>query len=519
MRPPGSAELDPFYTCQAKEQNDHTYFIKGDVDSFFERENVASGMVNMVVPFSAIGKAGEIVINDETSSEMSVSYDRRRLASANGTKQVLVVRVSDELSSDNRLKISQSETKMYFDIFKDENNLRKVYKRCSGKKLNIQPATGDGVKRGVITISASRDICNESYNSVANSIKTELKYKNIQRTHTMFVMPDCVNWEGGEAWADINGSYTFIPTKNASYPMVQVHEMGHNFGHRHSAKNGSSYGDDTGYMGNQVPWTDAGAKMCFNAAKLWHFGWSEEYHWTNKPENFGLEKHLVGIGETSNRGYLMSNDHKSIIRLESLSYYNDDLFLNYNHKYGPNSEVAGDENKVVITEQEGRSSSSTWKAALDAGQTYTQSGWGSNGETLVVKNCGFTKSMWGLEPKVASARIIVYLQGKTYKSCDGSSNDNGNNGNNGNSGNNDNNGNNGNNGNNDNNGNIGNNGNNGNNGQCQDYPGFHDYFGEDYDCDWYGQASYLCNSNGSDIPNEDGLIANQACCTCGGGYR
>ena len=99
---------------------------------------------------------------------------------------------------------------------------RKVYKRCSGKKLNIQPATGDGVKRGVITISASRDICNESYNSVANSIKNELKYKNIQRTHTMFVMPDCVNWEGGEAWADINGSYTFIPTKNASYPMVQV---------------------------------------------------------------------------------------------------------------------------------------------------------------------------------------------------------------------------------------------------------------------------------------------------------
>lgn len=102
---------------------------------------------------------------------------------------------------------------------------RKVYKRCSGNKLQIIPATGDEVNRGVITLSPSSDVgdvCGVSYNVVANRIKATLKYKNIDRTHTMLVMPDCVSWEGGEAWADINGVYSYIPSKNASFPMVQV---------------------------------------------------------------------------------------------------------------------------------------------------------------------------------------------------------------------------------------------------------------------------------------------------------
>lgn len=123
MKPPGSEELDPIYTCHAEQQGDHTYFIKGDTDSFFEGENVASGMVNMVVPFSALGNSGDIVINDETSSEMSVSYDRRRLMSTTGTKKVLVVRITDEYNSDQRMHLFQNEDRMYFDVFRDENNL------------------------------------------------------------------------------------------------------------------------------------------------------------------------------------------------------------------------------------------------------------------------------------------------------------------------------------------------------------------------------------------------------------
>merc|ERR1719215_616938 len=54
--------------------------------------------------------------------------------------------------------------------------------------------------------------------------------------------------------------------------------------------------------------------------------------------------------------------------------------------------------------------------------------------------------------------------------------------------------------------------------ECSDVLGWHNYFGEAYDCAWYAASDVRCESLGSAYEN-DGHTANTACCVCGGGTR
>ena len=115
MALPGKEELPPIYACEVAEERDLTYRLVGDVESFFEGEDVSSGIVNINVPYSAVGDDYDINFDEDISRKISVSYDRRRkLVSATGQKQFLIVRVSDDNSRDTRRVISQSETKLYW---------------------------------------------------------------------------------------------------------------------------------------------------------------------------------------------------------------------------------------------------------------------------------------------------------------------------------------------------------------------------------------------------------------------
>ncbi len=123
---PGQLELPAKYICHDVEESGHTYRLSGDVGSFFEWEDVASGNVEINVPYSAIDSDGNIPIDDRTASPITISNDRRRLStvSTTGTKKVLVVRVSDDNDgADSKSKVPQSEVKLYWDVFGDENNL------------------------------------------------------------------------------------------------------------------------------------------------------------------------------------------------------------------------------------------------------------------------------------------------------------------------------------------------------------------------------------------------------------
>ena len=176
------------------------------------------------------------------------------------------------------------------------------------------------------------------------------------------------------------------------------------------------YGDKTCYMGNKVPWDDVGAKMCFNAGKLWALGWYSKYQGTYKPEKYGVSARLIGIAEAQTKERFIDNE-KVVIRLIPSNIKIKPLLLKYNHKKGPNQEVIGDWNKVVITQQRKKNWNSYRMEALDPGGVYYRKNWDSNRNKLVVKHCGFTQGSWGNSPRLASANIIVYVQGKTSKNC------------------------------------------------------------------------------------------------------
>jgi len=508
---PGQAAVPTQYICHDTEQ---IYNLSGDVKSFFEGEDTKSGNIEINVPYSAIEPDGNIAITNNEVSPINVT-NRRKLygTSITGKRKVLVVRVSN----DNilREKVEQDEKKLYWDVFGDENNLKKVYKRCSGNKLKFVPATGYLVNRGVITVSPPQSVCGMNFKSVSNHAKAQLVGLNIDTDHFMYIMPDCADFEGAEAWGEMNGTDTWIPSRNGSVALVQVHEVGHNLGLGHSGAEYDDYGDKTCFMGAQVPWDDKGAKMCFNAGKLWSLGWYSKHHGSFKPDKYGVKANLIGIGEAQTRGGAVVKE-KVIVKLSSSINKNaSHLYLRYNNGKGPNQGVVGDKNKVVITQQYSRSSDSHIKAALGPGETYYGTNWDARGNTLVVKHCGFTKGSWGDSPRLASANIVAYVQGETSKNCSvfgnalvsnaikapddsfpgTSSRDSDSDYNRHKSSVYD----------------------DSEPGSCVDIPGFYDAYGNDYNCAWYEQEEFLCTSSGSDVPNVNGLTAANACCTCGGG--
>ncbi len=115
MSPPGEDEMPPMYVCEEAQKDDITYELVGDVESFFEGEDVVSGMVKINVPYSAVGQDYQINFDKDTTEQISVSYDgRRKLTRSTGNIEMLVVRVSDDNSNDPARKVSQTETRMYW---------------------------------------------------------------------------------------------------------------------------------------------------------------------------------------------------------------------------------------------------------------------------------------------------------------------------------------------------------------------------------------------------------------------
>ncbi len=365
---------------------------------------------------------------------------------------------------------------------------------------------------------ASSQFCGKNWWSAADDLN--VNKNDYGADFIMYVMPDCVDWEGAAGWGQTPGHLTWYPSQYASYPVVQVHEMGHNLGHMHSGKNGVSYGDDTGYMGNKADWNDYGTKMCFNAAKLWYFNWFPNLHKSVTVSEQEYHTKMIGIGQTA---YAVGGQDKLVLRVKK-EKSTPHLFILFNSISGEaNNGVKGDKNMVVITSQQSQYSESTWEAALANGDEYTYWNWGISNEHLVIKNCGRDGNA------VDRATVVVAVYGSALLSCDFEDaevpDDSGN--------------------------------------QdedieveappvdvvmpqsvdmtqyftgqsgikevpgepsvdpnqshfaqiCENVPGWHDSDGEDFNCFWYENNLHECNK---DHPH-DGHTARTACCGCGGG--
>ena len=81
----------------------------------------------------------------------------------------------------------------------------------------------------------------------------------------------------------------------------------------------------------------------------------------------------------------------------------------FNREAGANSQVPDYGDTVLITTQDGHTSTSSWTAALSSGQEYTDVTW--PGGQLVVKVCSIDLSLSG------KAKVLVYIDGETNVSC------------------------------------------------------------------------------------------------------
>ena len=335
-------------------------------------------------------------------------------------------------------------------------------------------------------LDRSFDICTMNYLQVGNAALRDSKVEDLfvegstaKVTHRMIVTPDdkCVNFYKAAAWGQVGRSLTWYPSNTASLPATQVHEIGHNFGMKHSGKettNGfEEYADATGYMSNRMSWSKDGDKMCFNAAKMWYFGWYSANHRELTPSANTASVDLLALDDLRTGKY-QGGELKSLMRL-SAGAGQGDLFIIFNRRKGMNEEVRGDADKVVIIEQKGRTAVSHWKGAIENGATYCQANWGGvQGNTLFIKN-KFARMNAESSNQHDYSTIEVYTS--VREKCPTSTQ------------------------------------------QCSDKSvknlAWHDSDGADYNCQWYALGNN-CAESGDSYANF-GMTAKEACCACGGG--
>ncbi len=495
---PGT-DLIPSWTCEVEgteSSNAEIFNFAGDIEGImrerFDLDITTAAGLKVTVPWDAVVNGTSIMSEHEG---ITISDRERNLlvskAPLRGSTKVLIVRVIDTKGNAPKNYIDNLKD----DFFQDDNNLKSRISACSNGLLNIIPATGSGVNNGIVNVKVDGTINGKLWRDAGSLAATKLARMSINYDIRIYILPDVVNFVGAAAYAQVGGNTMWVKDEYASTPSVQVHEYGHLLGARHSGRNGISYADNTCYMGNQVPWTDHGAYMCFNPAKTWHFGWYSSNHRTVSPLNSAFNGDLVGIDDVS-KG--RAGSRSVVVKIDGDS---NTYFLMYNRKKGINSEAIGGADQVVITKQNGSNQESSFVEALGDKMEWTSNNFANSGRQLVVKLCYTNDSSNG-----DTARVLIYIKGKNDQYCgNATGNTGGGNSGGGNSG-----------GGNSGGGGSGGGGSGGNNGgKCTD-KNWKDKYNDS--CSWYANGSNRCTTFGGAVGTNN-WTAKQACCVCGGGNR
>jgi hypothetical protein len=84
------------------------------------------------------------------------------------------------------------------------------------------PTSGNNIRNGIMTVTLNSNIKGMSYLDVSNQVMDKLQLDDIERDHTIFVMPDSVEFGTGAAYGENMGSMSWFMSFVASYPIVQV---------------------------------------------------------------------------------------------------------------------------------------------------------------------------------------------------------------------------------------------------------------------------------------------------------
>lgn len=443
------------------------FSLKGDTKSFFRDQDLSYRDVKIHVPLHLVHKHEEIILGDESMEEIYMTYTgnfRRNLKNmdqSHGEKSVLVVRISDDNDESGQMRVDQSEDEVYQSTFEHGNGVKSIYEGCSSHQMIIKPVK-------VLTLKPSPYLCGMTHIEATNwafeqqelkSILDEADESGNPISHKMIVVPkgDCVDFQGNEAFGQLNGSFSWH--KSVSYPSVQVASIGNNLGLR----------DSFHPVDNQMNlFKEEGLKLCFNSAKTWYMDWFSHFHRTVRPSEESQQLKLVSFANLNKDRYVQGLN--MILRLYSPK---SKLYINFSQAKGMNEDMSlDDDNKIVILEQNGRTSSSSMRAVLRSGEDYKVQSWNNTGKTLVIKAVNIS-----LKGEVDTADVKIYLESSFDTNENASETDE------------------------------------------KDWipPGekfWHDIGGSQFDCMWYANKPTNCQDYGGSQFANFGKSAKQACLAC-----
>ena len=185
----------------------------------------------------------------------------RHLATTSGIKSVLVVRV---IASNAQTGFSNAElSDSVFGTDGDQVNLKTQYNKCSHEQFQIAPATNklsilddnninkdivNGATTVTIAAGVTADDDDETMrNQITDALNAQFGVGSPTQLadHVMYCLPP--GSMGGIAYAFINGWMSVYSNDWCTYPSVQMHELGHNFGLGHSNEVGP-YEDKSGMV-------------------------------------------------------------------------------------------------------------------------------------------------------------------------------------------------------------------------------------------------------------------------------
>lgn len=312
----------------------------------------------------------------EIVPEVAATSRSEGLVRTKGYRSLLVIRVTS--SDQDTLSSKEILSNRWFGGNGDVGNLKEQYQSCSHNQLNFEMAVGSHIVNGVaeisITIPSSEATLKQLQNAVtaaAPAVVGDLS----QWDHVAYCMPK--NSDRGVAYAYTSSWLSVFNDAWCDFPSVQIHELGHNLGFKHSGET-DGYDDQTGYMGYSYPGHTA-PLMCFNAAKSWQSGWYEEHHDTFDPlTSASWSGKLVG---PTDYDQLNKGEHMVVLRVMRTD--DDDLYLMFNRREGFNIGTQEGKDEVIVNTYSG-SGTSRLVAKMGSSQTFSTT-FDSTGEILLIE--------------------------------------------------------------------------------------------------------------------------------------
>ena len=115
--------------------NRQVFDIVGDYESFFSQFSLSSGNVRIKVPFDVVTKQDEILLNEDSFKTITIidNGEDRRLQTIpkEGTKRVLVIRVSDDNDTKKKVRFSANELSNHIFNMNNNNLVSSMYAEIS----------------------------------------------------------------------------------------------------------------------------------------------------------------------------------------------------------------------------------------------------------------------------------------------------------------------------------------------------------------------------------------------------